>query len=100
MQLSTLLMLCGISLSAAMPVVSWQSASSKTGPTGQWFDRELSHGTQNVDLRCLCSFDTIIGFVVVVLENNNKDITFGEPYFQNLATQGMTLAQYHGMACV
>ena len=38
--------------------------------------------------------------MVVVLENNNKDVTFGEPYFQELASYGMTLAQYHGMLFV
>lgn len=36
------------------------------------------------------------GFVVIVLENNNKDVTFGSPYFLNLTTQGMVLSNYQG----
>lgn len=36
------------------------------------------------------------GFVVIVLENTNKDVTFGDPYFLNLTNMGMTLGRYHG----
>lgn len=38
----------------------------------------------------------MIGFVVIVLENTNKDVTFGNPYFLNLTNMGMVLGNYHG----
>lgn len=37
------------------------------------------------------------GFVVIVLENTNKDVTFGDPYFLNLTNMGMVLNNYHGV---
>lgn len=36
------------------------------------------------------------GFVVIVLENTNKDVTMGNPYFLNLTHYGMLLGGYHG----
>lgn len=38
----------------------------------------------------------IAGFVVVVLENTNKDVTMGNEYFLNLTHYGMVLGGYHG----
>ncbi|KKK20303.1 hypothetical protein P175DRAFT_0502574 [Aspergillus ochraceoroseus IBT 24754] len=72
MKLSMSLVLAGLSLTAAMPFES--RSSHKTKVKGKWFER----------------------FVVIVLENTNKDVTFGDPYFLNLTNMGMVLGGYHG----
>ncbi|KAJ9643675.1 uncharacterized protein PV06_09142 [Exophiala oligosperma] len=73
MKLLTPALLAFLSLATAMPLVDL-ARSVTSPPKGKWFDR----------------------FVVVVFENNNKDVTFGEPYFLNLTTMGMSLGSYYG----
>lgn len=77
MQLSASLLVASLALASALPVEqNSQNASSgcNGGPKGQWFDR----------------------FVVVVLENTNKDVAFSDPFFSKMAHMGMLLSQYHG----
>lgn len=43
------------------------------------------------------NFDSCFsGYVVIVFENNNKDVTFGHPYWYNLTEMGMVLGDFHG----
>jgi len=76
MQLTSALLLGGLTLGAAFPFPfpGWPAKERSTLVKGKWFDR----------------------FVVVVFENNNKDVTYGEPYWRNLTHLGMNLGQYHG----
>ncbi|CAL5869252.1 uncharacterized protein PFLUO_LOCUS3480 [Penicillium psychrofluorescens] len=69
MKFSTSLIAFGMAAAtAAMP----QPRVDK--PVGKWFDR----------------------YVVIVFENNNKDVTFGHPYWYNLTEMGMVLGDFHG----
>jgi hypothetical protein len=102
MKLSTSLLLGGLSLAAAMPTNTTNVTDcaappppSTPKPKGKWFDRKLDerHAHEKVE------YDTdncVIGFVVIVFENTNKDVTFGNPYFLNLTNMGMTLGNYYG----
>ncbi|KAJ6092480.1 hypothetical protein N7486_007769 [Penicillium sp. IBT 16267x] len=89
MKLSIGLVLTGLSLTAALSVRDDPHAKKVTPakvtppkvtppkvtpPKGKWFDR----------------------IVIYVLENTNKDVTFGNPYYLNLTNMGMTLGNYHG----
>ncbi|KAJ5609815.1 hypothetical protein N7528_009081 [Penicillium herquei] len=62
----------GIDVKASHSDESSHNSSPKI--KGKWFDR----------------------FVVIVYENNNKDVTFGEPYWYNITELGMVLGNYHG----
>ncbi|KAJ5389032.1 uncharacterized protein N7496_000100 [Penicillium cataractarum] len=76
MKLSGSLLLAGVSLAAAIPFehLSDGLAHLAKPVKGRWFER----------------------FVVVVLENTNKGVTMGDPYFLNLTHWGMLLGNYHG----
>lgn len=39
----------------------------------------------------------MIGFVVVVMENTNKDTALADPYYRQLADEGVLLDGYQGM---
>ncbi|EED16465.1 conserved hypothetical protein [Talaromyces stipitatus ATCC 10500] len=65
------LMLSGLSMAAAVPL---QQREVVNKPRGKWFDR----------------------FVVIILENTDKEVAMGNEYFLNLTHYGMLLGGYHG----
>ncbi|KAJ5489601.1 hypothetical protein N7539_004491 [Penicillium diatomitis] len=70
-------LLASLSLAAAVPVEVATSVEAKNHVKpvkGRWFER----------------------FVVIVLENTNRGVTMGDPYFLNLTHWGMLLNGYHG----
>lgn len=67
---------------------------SVTPPKGKWFDRKLNNSLA-YDKSETEILIIVLGYVVIVLENTNKDVTFGNPYFLNLTNMGMTLGNYH-----
>jgi hypothetical protein len=38
----------------------------------------------------------MLGFVVVVMENTNKDTALADPYYRQLADSGVLLNEYQG----
>lgn len=95
MKLSTGLVLAGLSLAtAATSDENLHDAKKVTPPKGKWFDRKLNNSLA-YDKSETEILIIVLGYVVIVLENTNKDVTFGNPYFLNLTNMGMTLGNYH-----
>jgi hypothetical protein len=76
MRFSSAALLSGLALAAALSTPACNNGTNGTDSIvkGKWFDR----------------------YVVVVFENNNKDVTYGEPYWRNLTHMGMLLGGMHG----
>ncbi|KAI2794688.1 hypothetical protein POX_a01289 [Penicillium oxalicum] len=62
------------SLALSGLLASVSAVPMATGPSGKWFDR----------------------FVVVVMENTNKDTALADPYYRQLADEGVLLDGYQG----